>query len=60
MRPTVAVGGANLPDEDDCEQKASDDRENHGLPQGPLESFQFQAFSSFFRAYPDRCFPGYC
>jgi hypothetical protein len=48
-----------LPDEDSREHEAGYDRENHGLPEGPLESFEFQAFSSFFRVYPDLVYPGY-
>jgi hypothetical protein len=36
------VSAANLPDQDSGKQKTSDDRENHGLPEGPLESLEFQ------------------
>jgi hypothetical protein len=36
-----------LPDEDAGEHETSYDRENHGLPEGSLESFEFQAVFVF-------------
>ena len=53
------IGSVDLPDEDAGEYKTSDDREDHCLPEGPLESFEFQSDSSFFRVGPDSRFPGY-
>ena len=42
------VGPADLPDEDAGQHEAGDDGQKQDLPEGSFESFELQAFSSFF------------